>query len=70
MRPPSGMNTGQSLWMIPTRSSPGTSAAVKAATTPGTASAALVSMRSTSARAWSVSRSAPCSIPGTRMSST
>src|SRR5829696_2887736 len=29
------MSTGQSLWISPTRSSPGTSAAVKTATTPG-----------------------------------
>ena len=31
------MNTGQSAWMIPTRSSPGTSAAVNTASTPGAA---------------------------------
>ena len=36
VRPPSGMKTGQSLWMSPTRSSPGTSAAVNTRTTPGT----------------------------------
>ena len=35
--PPSGMNTGQSVWMMPTRSSPGTSAAVNTASTPGSA---------------------------------
>ena len=32
-------------------------------TTPGTAAAAAVSMRTTSARAWSASRTAPCSMP-------
>ncbi len=31
------MKTGQSLWMMPTRSTPGTSAAVSTRTTPGTA---------------------------------
>ncbi len=39
MRPPSGIMMGQSRWMIPTRSSPGMSAAVKTATTPGAARA-------------------------------
>ena len=34
------MKTGQSLWINPTLSSPGTSAAVKTATTPGMALAA------------------------------
>ena len=39
-RPPTGIITGQSLWMSPTRSSPGMSAAVNTATTPGAAAAA------------------------------
>ena len=54
MRPPTGIMTGQSLWMMPTRSSPGMSAAVntrharRARPRPRS-----VSMPRTSARAWS-----------------
>jgi hypothetical protein len=69
VRPPTGIITGQSVWMMPTRSSPGMSAAVNTASTPGAASAAAASMERTSARACSVSTSAPCSMPGTTMSS-
>ena len=61
---------GQSVWMIPTRSSPGMSAAVNTATTPGAFRADSISIRWISARAWSVRRRAAWSIPGTRMSST
>ena len=56
--PPTGIITGQSLWMIPTRISPGRSSAVKTASTPGAASAAATSMATMSARAWSVRCSA------------
>src|SRR5579872_272627 len=63
------MRTGQSVWMMPTRSSPGTSSAVRTAWTPGAAAAFVVSMRTTSALAWSASLRAACSMPGTRRSS-
>ncbi len=69
VRPPTGIMTGQSVLMMPTRSWPGMSAAVKAATTPGAANAGPRSMPTMSARACSVSTSAACSIPGTVMSS-
>ena len=44
VRPPTGIITGQSLWISPTRSSPGMSAAVSTATTPSAASAAAASI--------------------------
>ncbi len=56
--------------MRPTIRSPGTSAAVITATTPGAAAARLVSIRRTTARGWSLKRSAACSIPGAVMSAT
>jgi hypothetical protein len=69
VRPPTGIITGQSLWISPTRSTPGRSSAVNTASTPGDASAAEVSIATMSARAWSVRCRAACNMPGTRMSS-
>ena len=51
VRPPTGMNTGQSVWINPTFSAPGTSAPVNTPTTPSTAAATLVSISITSAHA-------------------
>ena len=61
---PSATSWRQSRVSEPCVRSPGTSAAVTTATTPGWASAFDVSMRSTRARGWSEKRSAPWSIPG------
>ena len=70
VRSPSPMNTGQSLWMIPTMFVPGTSRRVNTAMTPSAASAAEVSILMMSARVCSVRWSAACSMPSMRMSST
>ena len=69
VRPPTGIITGQSVWMMPTRSSPGMSAAVYTAWTPATASAAVASMATMSARACSLKCSAACRHPSGFMSS-
>ena len=67
---PSATKTGQSRAMSPTIRSPGTSAAVTTATTPGATAARDVSMRRTTARGWSENRRAPWSISGTTRSFT
>ena len=59
------------VWIVEARPrKPGTSAAVNTRTTPGIAAAASVWILTMRARGCSVSTIAPCSIPGTRMSST
>ena len=69
VKPPTGISAGQSLYMIPISSSPGTSAAVNTARTPGCNTALDELIFKTSARACFVNTSAACSIPGMRMSS-
>ena len=67
---PSATSTGQSMVMEPMWRWAGTSFAVSTFTTPGTARAPEMSIRSTLARGWSEKRSAPWSMSGSFMSPT
>ena len=67
---PSATSWRQSRLIEPWTRSPGTSAAVTTATTPGSARAFETSIRRIRARGWSENRRAPWSMPGATMSPT